>query len=97
MAENTRRLQETQTREVVERERQTLAEGRAFLQQTMERRREREAGEREGEKREKERRLNAVLSLKRNTESSEVTLHIQCIDAWYGCADCGSEICTQYG
>ena len=79
MAENSRRLQETQTREVVERERQTLAEGRAFLQQTLERRREREAGEREGEKREKERRLNAVLSLKRNTESSEVRLPQHCI------------------
>ena len=79
MEESSRRLEETRTREAIERARQTMRDGQAFLQKTLEQRRAREQEERERERGESERRLTAVLSLKRNIENSEVSfLHTTC-------------------
>ena len=71
--ESSRRLEETSTREAVERARQTMRDGQAFLQKTLEQRRAKEQEETERERGESERRLTAVLSLKRNIENSEVS------------------------
>ncbi|CAI7992695.1 Cilia- and flagella-associated protein 74 [Geodia barretti] len=74
LEESSRRLEETRTREAIERARQTMRDGQAFLQKTLEQRRTREQEERERERGESERRLTAVLSLKRNIENSEGTI-----------------------
>ena len=60
----------------MERAEQTRREGRAFLQRTLSRQRAREAEEGRREREEMERRTQAVLSLKKNTENSEVCIHM---------------------
>ena len=73
MAESSRRLEETRRKEAVERAQQTLREGQTFLQKTLETRRAKEQEEREREREKSNQRVRAVLSLKKNIESSEVS------------------------
>ena len=76
MMENTLKLQETKTREAIKTAHASQAEGRAFLRQTLDQRRTREAEEGRREREEMERKMKAVLSLKKNTESSVVSIYI---------------------
>ena len=69
---NSIRLQQSQVKEVLEKAQHSQKEGRAFLQKTLHQQRTRDAEERKKEREEMERRTQAVLSLKRNTENSEV-------------------------
>ena len=72
LRENTLKVQETQSLEVTEKARQAQEDRMAFLRKTMERRRQEEAKEEVQQRQQLERRMKAVLSLKKNLESSEV-------------------------
>ena len=72
--ENAIKVQEMQTKEAIEKAQQAQEEGRAFLRKTLKQRKKREAEEGKREREEMERRTRAILNLKKNTESSEVSV-----------------------
>ena len=74
--EATLKAQATQTKEAIERARRAHEEGKVFLHKTLELRREKEAENGRKEREELDKRMRAVLSLKRNMESSEVRVKI---------------------
>ena len=74
--ETTLKIHENETKEAIKRARQAQEEGRAFLHKTLEQRRERETEEGRREREDMEKRMRAVLSLKRNTEDNEVSLQL---------------------
>lgn len=70
--ENTLKMHEIQTKEAIQKAQKAQKEGQAFLHKTLEKQKEREAEKGRREKEEMEKRMKAVLSLKKNIEDSEV-------------------------